>query len=72
MKPSLGRIVHYRVSEPSAAFNGHDVHPAMITHVHTETCVNLTVFPDMHPPFCAGSVPYSETEPRAWFWPPRE
>jgi hypothetical protein len=74
MKPSVGRIVMYRVSEPSAAFNGSETHPAIVTRVHGEgetPLVNLTVFPDLHAPLIRSSVKHSETEPNAWFWPAR-
>jgi hypothetical protein len=56
-KASVGRIVHYYegdFEDPKGysdnahwqGTNGTRVHPAMITHVHTDTCVNLIVFLD--------------------------
>jgi hypothetical protein len=44
VKPSIGRIVH--VIGPRANSNGADVAPAIITRVWSETCANVTAFPD--------------------------
>ena len=55
-KASVGRIVHYyqgdyegppgQQDEHWRGSNGTRVHPAIITHVHTDTCVNLMVMWD--------------------------
>ncbi|MDA8106190.1 MAG: hypothetical protein M0Z71_12535 [Nitrospiraceae bacterium] len=39
MGPTIGRIVHYKITEK-------EVRPAIIVKVHSETCVNLQVFYD--------------------------
>lgn len=70
-KPSIGRIVLFR-GEKS---NGVNEHPAIITRVWSDTCVNLTVFLDNGAPIVPTSVNHEEnlessTNP-AWRWPPR-
>lgn len=78
-KPSVGRIVLFR----QHASNGIVEHPAIITRVWSDTCVNLTVFPDCGVPITKSSVEISDP-PRvagddadlslnnyAWRWPPR-
>jgi len=53
-KASIGRIVHYYQGDwectpqtpDGYGTNGTRIHPAMITHVHTDSCVNLIVFLD--------------------------
>ncbi len=71
MKPSLGRIVLFR----SELSNGALEHPAIITRVWSDTCVNLTVFLDFGAPSLKTSVTFDESEaPSAqysWRWPPR-
>lgn len=44
MKPSIGRIVH--VIGPRVESNGATVAPGIITRVWSETCANVTAFPD--------------------------
>lgn len=70
-KPSVGRIVHY--SPPDEVADRKQPRAAVITHVWSETCINLYVFPD-------GSYPLDDinptsvtlgTGPRTWCWPPR-
>lgn len=39
MKPTIGRIVHYQLTERR-------ILPAIITAVHSEECINLQVFGD--------------------------
>ena len=72
MKPSLGRIVLFR----SLDSNGTKEHPALITRVWSDTCVNLTVFPDYGEPVYKTSVNQNESlegsnQNLAWRWPPR-
>ena len=89
--PSIGRIVHYyqgdweapqSMSEKSAwrGTNGTRVHPAMITHVHTDSCVNLMVFWDGGKPDARTSmtvlpdevfVPGMHCTNSGWRWPER-
>ena len=72
-KPSLGRIVLFR----SHVSNGNSEHPALITRVWSDTCVNLTVFPDNSEPKLFTSVVLNEDTDaahagqQAWRWPPR-
>ena len=62
MKPSIGRIVHFY-------FEGH-VCAAVVVAVHTDDCVNLTVF---HPN--GYTIPKTSinagTGDQQWSWPPR-
>jgi hypothetical protein len=71
-KPSIGRIVLFRSHESNAA----QEHPALITRVWSDTCVNLTVFPDNGSPILETSVNQNESlegpnQDLAWRWPPR-
>lgn len=71
-KPSIGRIVLFRSLES----NGSSEHPAVVTRVWSDTCVNLTVFPDFGEPVLKTSVNQNETldspnQNLAWRWPPR-
>lgn len=48
-KPTIGRIVHYHtrlswVDEKDICHNDNTILPAIITRVHSATCVNLRVF----------------------------
>lgn len=58
MTPTIGRIVHvFHESEPA---------PAMITAVHANGDLSVTVFP-------AGAVPYPKTVSDSdWAWPKRD
>ena len=47
MKPTVGRIVIYRMSD-NLLDTGRE-HPAIITRAHSDTCVNLHVFHDADP-----------------------
>jgi hypothetical protein len=71
-KPSIGRIVLFRTH----ASNGALEHPAIITRVWSDTCVNLSVFPDFGEPQPRTSVNQNESldgpnQDYAWRWPPR-
>lgn len=46
MKPSIGRIVIYRLPEDKPDINGAREFPAVIVRVWSESCVNLRVFTD--------------------------
>lgn len=74
-RPSIGRIVHYTpVSRPDGDDSKAAPYPAIITHVFSDTVVNLHVFSD-------GSFRLSSAErtptsvsmgasPGTWQWPP--
>lgn len=72
-KPSPGRIVLFRSHES----NGAKEHPAIITRVWSDTCVNLTLLPDYSTTLvCKSSVNQNENmegpnQDNAWRWPPR-
>jgi hypothetical protein len=71
-KPSVGRIVHYR--GPGTA-NGQfqpTTYPAVVTRVHTDTCVNLFVMTDVgHMNLTSITLGESPEEVSRWTWPPR-
>lgn len=50
MSPTIGRLVHYRISEDV-------VRPAVVVEVHSDTCVNLQVFFDGSNDSPGSSVP---------------
>lgn len=71
--PLVGRFVEYHLA-PNTGSYGRDMAPAVITHVWSEKCVDLTVFPDFARPF---RVPYVEQHEgpqvspgREWSWAP--
>ena len=73
MKPTIGRIVHFvaNLVEPEQHY------PAIITHVWSDTCVNLEVFRkgtaarDVMDTGVKTSVTFDEsgTQPYSWHWP---
>ena len=72
MKPSIGRIVLFR----SRDSNGSREHPAIVTRVWSDICVNLTVFLDYGQLLVQSSVIQNESldgpnQDYAWRWPPR-
>ena len=73
MKPSIGRVVHYTQPEDEKHFNGIAVHPAVITRVWSETCVNLKVFFDCGPVEDRTSVVVKDDghSTSCWEWPSR-
>lgn len=72
MKPTIGRIVLFGLK--SYTIEGEDGKylqaPAIITKVHTDELVNLTVFLDSGLEYKT-SVPFGDGEPNTWIWPPR-
>lgn len=67
MKPTIGRIVHYK----RAGLN--QTWPAIITAVHSDTNIALTAWPPMGAPWMQSDVPHSPTPAdECWWWPPRE
>lgn len=84
MKPTIGRIVFYVMSElDSAGVAGIVIRPAMVVNtratdlVEGGSKVNLQVFHDGENDGLCGTlwvagIPYSrEPKPRTWHWPPR-
>lgn len=64
MKPTIGRIVHYKTDDGTTL-------PAIILAVHSDTCVNLEVF---GAGLLEDSQPTSVLEGTGtaqWQWPPR-
>lgn len=82
-KPSVGRIVLYRLTAGESAAscvhhgavrplnNGAEVAPAIITRVFSDTCVNLRVLLDGPDTLWVTSANPGDDE-RQWQWPPRE
>ena len=70
MQPTLGRIVLHRGIESNVA----TVHPAVITRVWSDECVNLTVFPDNDnpTPITSQNLVDPDGTDQGWFWPIRE
>jgi hypothetical protein len=74
MKPTIGRIVIYN--------DGARDFPAIVTRVHSDTCVNLAVFDDSTPTtHYLTSVLHESTAPTTipattpvniWRWPSRD
>lgn len=86
-KPSVGRIVHYyqgdyECTPPTPQGHGQNftrIHPAIITHVHSDTCVNLMVLWDAGTPSAKTSMCELPAElfvegmhctNSGYFWPP--
>lgn len=77
-KPSVGRFVHY---QPPVESSKGQPWPAIITHVWSDTCVNLSVIPDGSFPidWPEGATTTSVTQSAdpgkptlgTWQWPPR-
>lgn len=65
-KPSVGRIVHYR---PEVAWTESSC-AAIVTSVHSDTCINLAYFTPNGEPGSKCSVSYGEGCGH-WSWPPR-
>lgn len=83
-KPSIGRIVTYYQGDgeagPSGGVNGTREHPAVITRVWSDSCVNLIVLFDASAPdprTSACELPDSvfadgvHCTNSGWFWPKR-
>jgi|GEM_PF-1150510 len=72
MTVTVGRTVHYHAAADERA-NGAAVHPAIVTRVWSDRCVNLTVFFDNSPPAPRSSVEMADQQnvDRRWSWPPR-
>lgn len=77
-KPSIGRIVIYVCADHEPSFNGSREHPAIITRVWSDTCVNLKVFfdgsagVDTRTSATLITTPGDTRNPNAgWRWPER-
>jgi hypothetical protein len=44
--PRVGEIVTHRTRDANKRYNGDNDHPALVTRVCSENCVNLKVLPD--------------------------
>jgi hypothetical protein len=78
--PTVGRIVHYRLTEANAAFAdaqagrrnvlaAGDTYPAIVTKVHGADCADLRIFIGAQDAF-QSSVMLGDKE-GMWAWPPR-
>lgn len=69
IKPTVGRVVHYFPAKSKyefgfSIFGGHP-HAAIVTAVHSDTCVNLAVFDSNGKTFPATSVPlFQQQQPK--------
>lgn len=81
MTPTIGRIVHYRMSDYDVScanagpfsknpVRAGDVLPAVVVATHGTSCVNLKVLLDGHGDYWATSRVEGDG-PGQWFWPPR-
>lgn len=67
----IGRIVHYRQSAEDSALHGGaegSVCAAIVTRVHSESAINITVFADASHPYGRLTV-LEGLEPGTWAWP---
>lgn len=69
-KPSVGRIVLYTPDMNDPPHTRTAPLPAIVTAVHSDTCVNLSVFNDGAADFKKTSVVKGDG-PFNWNWPPR-
>lgn len=74
MKPSIGRIVHYvAYGTPGGEYKAEAHRAAIITQVHTDTCVDICI---LNPTglFFTTSAQFNgdaEPTPGTWHWPER-
>jgi len=77
MKPTIGRIVHYRTTKDDRTVLGNtggweaSLLPAIITATHSDTCVNIQVFADGRQNLWKTSVNEGDGEGQ-WSWPVKE
>jgi hypothetical protein len=74
MKPSIGRIVHYvAYGTPGGEYKAGAHRAAVVTQVHSDTCVDLCI---LNPTglFFGTSLLLDSTgeKPGSWHWPERE
>jgi hypothetical protein len=78
MKPTIGRIVHYKLTDDEIS-NLDGIHnnkmsllPAIITTVWSDTCINVQVFVDGHKGSFWKTSINEGSEAGSWSWPTRE
>lgn len=72
MKPTVGRIVHYQsYGTPGGEYKSLP-RAAVITQVHTDTCVDLCIMNPTGLFFTTSVTLDSGIRPGCWNWPPRE
>lgn len=65
LKPTVGRIVHL--------VNAGQHHAAIVVHVWSDTCVNLSVFDSNGSQYSRSSVPsFGDDREGSWHWPERD
>lgn len=69
-RPSIGRIVLYKHAGSADGKYPPMVSPAIITQVHSDTCVNLCVLSAGDGLFFPHSITQGDG-PSQWSWPPR-
>lgn len=70
-KPSVGRIVHYQsFGTPGGEYTSKP-RAAVITEVHSETCVALCILNPTGQFFTTSVVFADPPKPGCWNWPPR-
>lgn len=75
MSPTIGRIVHYKLTNNDikdlgngCAYTEGDIAPAIVTRVWDDKCVNLKVLADFPENIWMTSVPKGD-ELGQWQWP---
>jgi hypothetical protein len=75
MRPSICRIVIYRMPPGKIPAHGQCDHPAIVAGVNIDETVNLHVFPNLGEPFFVANVRHLPAENGSdvatWHWPPR-
>ena len=71
--PSVGRIVHYQAHGSADGTYPKKARAAIVTDVHTDTCVSLCVFNPTGMFFHTSLVLDESEDPSGgtWHWPPR-
>lgn len=69
MKPTVGRIVHFY---PRGLLGGAGPCAAIVTAVHKDDTVDLTVFRSGGMPEMPIERVGTNADDRSWAWPPRE
>lgn len=74
MAPTISSTVIFKQGEHEEPINGTREHPAIVTRVWDNNCVNLMVFFDGYMPQPRTSIVPASTAGTgpAWDWPPRD